>query len=46
MSRSERPESPDDHQRFSLNEDWAATLVGLVIFAACMLGLLSPDLLP
>lgn len=46
MSRSDRPEHPDDHQRFSLNEDWIATLLGLLIFGACMAGLIAPGLLP
>ena len=30
MSSTERPDNPDDHKRFSLGEDWIATLVGLV----------------
>lgn len=46
MERSERPEYPDDHKRFSLNEDWAATIVGLVLFLACLLGLLTPEPIP
>lgn len=46
MSTDQRPESPDDHQRFSLNEDWTATVVGLVIFGACMAGLIAPELIP
>lgn len=46
MSDDQRPESPDDHKRFSLNEDWAATIVGLVIFGLCMVGLVSPELIP
>lgn len=46
MNSSRRPESPDDHERFSLNEDWAATLVGLLLLAACMVGLISPELIP
>ncbi|MBB5830785.1 hypothetical protein [Brachybacterium aquaticum] len=46
MSSSERPDYPDDHKRFSLNEDWIATIVGLLIFGACMLGLISPELIP
>lgn len=46
MASTRRQESPDDHKRFSLNEDWAATLVGLLLFAACMAGLLSPELIP
>ena len=43
---SDRPDHPDDHQRFSLSEDWLATIVGLLIFAACMIGLISPELIP
>lgn len=46
VEHSERPEYPDDHKRFSLNEDWAATIVGLVLFLACLLGLLTPELIP
>ncbi|MGP9538804.1 hypothetical protein ACT3SP_12380 [Brachybacterium sp. AOP43-C2-M15] len=52
MSRSDRPEHPehaehpDDHKRFSLTEDWIATIAGLLIFAACMLGLIGPELIP
>jgi hypothetical protein len=46
VSSTERPEHPDDHKRFSLGEDWIATLVGLLLFAACMLGLVSPELIP
>lgn len=46
MNSSRRPESPDDHKRFSLNEDWAATLMGLLLLAACMVGLISPELIP
>ncbi|UYG16875.1 hypothetical protein BRM3_00055 [Brachybacterium huguangmaarense] len=41
-----RPESPDDHRRFSLSEDWAATVLGLVLLVLCLLGLLSPELIP
>lgn len=46
MSAPERQESPDDHRRFSLSEDWTATIIGLVIFTACMVGLISPELIP
>ena len=46
MSSTERPDNPDDHKRFSLGEDWIATLVGLVMFGACMAGLISPELIP
>lgn len=45
-SSSDRPDHPDDHERFSLNEDWLATLVGLAIFTACMIGLITPELVP
>lgn len=43
---SEGSEAPDDHRRFSLNEDWAATAVGLVIFVLCLVGVITPDLVP
>jgi len=46
VSSTERPDRPDDHKRFSLGEDWIATLVGLVLFAACMAGLIAPELIP
>lgn len=46
MSSTERPDDPDDHKRFSLGEDWIATLVGLVLFGACMAGLISSELIP
>jgi len=45
-SSGERPEYPDDHKRFSLSEDWIATILGLLLFAACMIGLISPELIP
>lgn len=38
--------APDDHGKFSLNEDWTATIIGLVLLGACLLGLVSPDLIP
>ncbi|MGP4916556.1 hypothetical protein ACTXJ9_12760 [Brachybacterium tyrofermentans] len=45
-SSGERPEYPDDHKRFSLSEDWIATILGLLLVAACMIGLISPELIP
>lgn len=39
-------ESPDDHRRFSLSEDWAATVVGLLLLALCLLGVLPAELIP
>lgn len=30
-------QAPDTHGKFSLNEDWAATFVGLVILGLCLL---------
>lgn len=41
-----RPESPDDHKRFSLSEDWAATVVGLILLALCLTGLITPGMIP
>lgn len=38
--------SPDDHRKFSLGEDWAATIVGLVIFTLCLVGALTPEMIP
>lgn len=47
MSRSPEPaDTPDDHRRFSLSEDWLATVIGLVLLAVCLLGLIDPDLIP
>lgn len=36
-------EAPDAHGKFSLNEDWAATAVGLVILGLCLLQVI-PDI--
>ena len=44
--RPDHPDHPDDHRRFSLGEDWIATFVGLLLFAACMTGLIGPELIP
>ena len=38
--------SPDDHRKFSLGEDWAATIVGLVFFTLCLVGALTPEMIP
>ncbi|WP_281258665.1 hypothetical protein [Brevibacterium ihuae] len=38
--------APDDHGRFSLNEDWTATIIGLVLLAACLLGIIGPEIIP
>ncbi len=38
--------SPDDYGKFSLNEDWTATIIGLLLLGACLLGLISADLIP
>lgn len=46
MPATSCPESPDDHRRFSLSEDWAATVIGLVLFALCVSGLIAPGLIP
>lgn len=45
-SQRSQAESPDDHQRFSLSEDWAATFVGLVLLALCLLGAITPGMIP
>lgn len=36
-------EAPNAHGKFSLNEDWAATVVGLVILGLCLLQVI-PDI--
>lgn len=38
--------SPDDHKKFSLGEDWTATIIGLAIFALCVVGALTPKMIP
>lgn len=43
---SSSPESPEDHRRFSLSEDWIATAIGLVLFALCALGAIAPGMIP
>lgn len=39
-------DAPDGHGKFSLNEDWAATVVGLLLVAAALLGLLPEGIVP
>ncbi|WP_199173926.1 MULTISPECIES: hypothetical protein [unclassified Brachybacterium] len=46
MDSERRPDHPDDHRRFSLGEDWIATIVGLALFGLCMAGAISPALIP
>lgn len=31
-------EAPDAHGKFSLNEDWTATALGLALLALCLFG--------
>lgn len=33
-------ESPSSHGKFSLNEDWWATIVGTVLVALCLAGIM------
>lgn len=33
-------------RRLQVNEDWAATAVGLIILALVLVGVISPDLVP
>lgn len=42
----EFPESPEDHRRFSLGEDWCATIAGLAIVLLCLLGAVPEGMLP
>lgn len=42
----ESPESPEDHRRFSLGEDWCATIAGLAIVLLCLLGAVPEGMLP
>lgn len=51
MSTSDHsPERPDPavarHRRIALNEDWAATVVGLVLLGLVLTGLLPGWLVP
>lgn len=41
--RADPPENPDDHGKFSLSEDWTATIAGLVILVLALLGFV-PDI--
>ena len=46
---SSRPDSPDHvaaARRLALNEDWAATVVGLLLLALVLTGLLPGWLVP
>lgn len=36
-------ESPDAHGKFSPNEDWLATIAGLILLVACLSGIV-PDI--
>ncbi|WP_448855741.1 hypothetical protein [Corynebacterium camporealensis] len=36
-------ESSDAHGKFSLNEDWLATIAGLILLVACLSGIV-PDI--
>ena len=40
---AEPADAPDAHGKFSLNEDWAATLFGLGLLALCLLQV-TPDI--
>lgn len=37
---------PEAHRRFSLGEDWTATILGLIVLGLCLLGAVSPELIP
>ncbi len=37
--------APDDAGKFSISEDWAATVVGLLLLAMCLLGWITKDML-
>lgn len=38
--------APDDHRKFSLGEDWTATIIGIVLFALCMGGVVTAGMIP
>ncbi|WP_019160086.1 hypothetical protein [Brevibacterium senegalense] len=38
--------APDDHRKFSLGEDWTATIVGLILFGLCMGGVVTAEMIP
>lgn len=43
---NEDANAPDDHGKFSLSEDWIATIIGLVLLGACLLGFINPEIIP
>lgn len=40
------PTAPDGAGKFSLSEDWLAVVVGLVLLALALTGLIPPGLIP
>lgn len=37
---------PTDHNKFSINEDWIATVVGLVLLVIALVGIIPVGLIP
>ncbi|GGO22779.1 hypothetical protein GCM10010116_45990 [Microbispora rosea subsp. aerata] len=43
---NENPPTVAEHTRAALNEDWAATIVGLVLLALVLIGVIPTGLVP
>lgn len=43
---SREEELPTDHGKFSLSEDWLATVVGLLLLALVLLGAIPVGVIP
>lgn len=39
-------EAPNDHGKFSINEDWLATVVGLVLMTLILTGVIPTGIIP
>lgn len=39
-------DAPDQHGKFSINEDWLATVIGLVLLALVLLGVIPDGVIP
>jgi hypothetical protein len=43
---NEHPPTVAEHTRAAVNEDWAATIVGLVLLALVLIGVIPTGLVP